>query len=247
MSGRAFAALSPASLSAVHSSRSSTRNSYVEIPRESYWKNNGPVLEKIDWNGMTVMLPVLAPCSEQVQIKKATHKCTVQNIQSISKACEQDKVESLTNRFQEHAVIAKTEVNSALNDLRLHDSNVCEFSDVQLKDGTQRNVNLNNPLTLATRRNMRWIAFTLAICSRGMNTGNIQLDTTEFPAATTASVCLRALQQNNLLHPDITANILVNDLKHLIDICDDNDEDFKLHQTHRLGNADPEMKTSSWS
>ena len=50
---------------------------------KNYWKGNGPVLEKADYNGETVMLPIVAPRDEpRVTIRKVILDRTVSTIEN---------------------------------------------------------------------------------------------------------------------------------------------------------------------
>jgi hypothetical protein len=100
--GTTFAAATPSSLG----HRTSVRNrSHVEnstTKRERYWKNNAPVLEKLDWNSTTFLLPRIAPYTEATKVKQTIHKRTTQAI-SNNQASWQDKAEVIANRFQHEA------------------------------------------------------------------------------------------------------------------------------------------------
>jgi hypothetical protein len=50
-------------------------------PREVYWKGNTPVMEKVNYNGETCMLPRLVPLSEkEVSIRKVFLDRTISGI-----------------------------------------------------------------------------------------------------------------------------------------------------------------------
>ena len=48
--------------------------------KDKYWSNNAPVFEKVEHNGQSAMLPVIAPISEKINIKKPIFEQTVTNI-----------------------------------------------------------------------------------------------------------------------------------------------------------------------
>ena len=50
---------------------------------KTYWKGNGPVLEKADYNGEMLMLPIVAPRDEpQVTIRKVILDQTISTIKN---------------------------------------------------------------------------------------------------------------------------------------------------------------------
>ena len=49
--------------------------------KEKFWRGNAPVMTKVEYNGESLMLPVVAPTDESVSIKKPILDQTVNTIQ----------------------------------------------------------------------------------------------------------------------------------------------------------------------
>ena len=103
--------------------------------KEKYWRGNAPVMEKVDHNGETVMLPVVAPSSEKVNIKKPILDQTVNIIrdQQTTKATWNWKVGILDERFRLQVPSSKALTMNALRALKTRTTaNVYVFRDVRL-------------------------------------------------------------------------------------------------------------------
>jgi hypothetical protein len=201
-------------------------------------------MEKAEWNSVIANIPVIAPYTEIVSIKKAVHQRTVKSLKTSSGRWP-DKAELLKNRFIEFAGSAQTTAELATQDLGDYYTNVYEFQDVGLLDSQLRPLNLGaNGLhfPVATRNACRWISFTLITRPRNINTGHLEIEATLFPPPSTVSVYIRAVKLANMLHPEVTRDTLLTDPKSLIEIYDTADEAFDILQIRRTGQP-PEHET----
>lgn len=194
-------------------------------------------MQKAEWNSVIVNLPIIAPYTEIVSIKKAVHQRTVKNLKTATGRWP-DKAELLKNRFIEFSGSAQTTAELATNDLGDYFSPVYEFQDVALLDRDYRALNLGNnglQVPAGTRNNCRWIAFSLVTRPRNIDTGHLTIESQLFPAPSTVTVYLRAIQMAAILHPAITRDTLLVDPKNLIDIYDTAGEEFDILQVRRTG------------
>ena len=103
--------------------------------REKFWRGNAPVMIKVEYNGESLMLPVVAPNDESVSIKKPILDQTVNTIQDhqSTKADWTWKVNVLDERFRYQAPSNKAITMNALGSIRTRTTpNVYTYSDVRL-------------------------------------------------------------------------------------------------------------------
>lgn len=211
--------------------------------REIYWKNNAPVQEKLDWNSTTS----ITLYTKLTQVKKTTHKCTIQAI-SNNQASWQDRAEEITNCFQQDVPAARTAVENAVMDhLLSYDFENYEFKDKdkELYDSNLRIIPFGNALVHLPANawnRTKWIGFTLLVRTRLCDVCQITINVQCLPPMVTAQVYIHLLKEigAGLLHPMITRFLLQTTPKDLIEIYESEGAGFILQQLIRYNHA-PDM------
>jgi hypothetical protein len=194
------------------------RTNNPDHTREYCWKNNHPVLQQQEWNSVEDNFRPIAPPTETKQIKNIilTSFCT--NKIKTASSTWRDKIEFFTTAFEDIVPAANAQTTLAIVDLDDYNTNVFTFTGLEPLNGNFQTLNIvaNPDYSNQTRTHTRYFHFTLTIDPRLVNTRNLNLDTLLFPSQATTTIYIRALQQNNSLHPDITKNIIENTPKLLI-------------------------------
>jgi hypothetical protein len=194
--GTTFAAATPSSLGHCSTVRNCNHVDNSTTEQEHCWKNNTPVLEKLDWNSTTFLLLCIAPYTESTQVKQTIHICMVQAI-SNNQASWQDKVEVITNRFQQDAPAARAMVEHAIVDL-LNYKNICyELEAMELYDLAMRLIPYGNAgvqLPQNTKTRTKWKGFTLFVQPRMCDVRSIVIETQCLPPLVMAQVYVRVLK-----------------------------------------------------
>ena len=208
-----------AALPSTYQSRSSRPPGREADSRTEYWRNNSCVYSTITWNGKTLNLPVVAPFSESVLVKRTVLEGIISRLLASESVPWIDRCDILTQKFKEHAPIIDSSAKSALIDLQNSSSTAFSFDNVELVDNTLKLITFGIAINQAQRRQARYAQFNVTISSR-----NLQVDNTEFPDLTPAEwpnpvnflAFISLPKVGNLLHPNVTADLFTGPVEDLI-------------------------------
>jgi hypothetical protein len=190
-------------------------------PREVYWKGSTPVMEKVNYNGETCMLPRLVPSSEkEVSIQKVFLDQTISGIkhhQGGSKVTWAWKVNLFKDRLSSVApallVQARNIIPSVLN---LTTINVFLYADATLH-GNRVNTELEindpanpNEILAASQVSCRWIGMTLTYLPQNAVANGSMVDVANLPETASIQIYFRAPLDANGLHANLTKDMLTN-------------------------------------
>jgi hypothetical protein len=124
---------------------------------------------------------------------------------------------------------------------------VFDFNDIELLDSNFRPLAPGNANALdwpqATRNNTRFFKFTLTVNPQLIDPGDLDINPDFFPTPVTTTVYLRALREDNSLHPQLTRQLLTQNTKLLFTVHQINNFDFTLAQkTHYEAAPNPESQ-----
>ena len=209
-----------AALPSTYQSRSSRPPGREADSRTEYWRNNSCVYSTITWNGKTLNLPVVAPFSESVLVKRTVLEGIISRLLASESVPWIDRCDILTQKFKEHAPIIDSSAKSALIDLQNSSSTAFSFDNVEMVDNTLKLITFGININQAQRRQARYAQFNVTISSR-----NLHVDNTEFPDLTPAEwpnpvnflafISLPKVR-NLLLHPNLTADLFTGPVEYLI-------------------------------
>ena len=172
-------------------------------PRDEYWKHNAPVLELVDYNTESLMLPKLAPRDEKdVSVKKVILDRTIdtiQNHQGGSKVNWVWKVNLLDSRLAPIAPATYTQVKNILLVLTTRTTaGVYTYSDATLHGNDLRtelaidDAADNTIILAASRAACRFIAMTLTFTPTAVVPNGAMINAAELPEATSIRIYFRA-------------------------------------------------------
>jgi hypothetical protein len=208
-----------AALPSTYQSRSSRPNTRESDSRTEYWRNNSCVYSTITWNGKTLHLPVVAPFSESVLVKRTILEGVISRLLASESVPWIDRCDILTQKFKEHAPIIDSNAKSALIGLQNSSSLAFSFDNAEIVDNTLKVIPIGNVITAAQSRQARYVQFNVTISSR-----NLPIDNTEFPDLIPAEwpnpvnfLAYMSLPKiGNQLHHNLTANLFAGPVEDLI-------------------------------
>lgn len=220
------------------STRSTRNPRHAGETRADYFANDQPVIYAFKWNSVDIPIPKLAPTSETPHVKTVIYRRLIQNIKRVDTKWTL-KTDVLEHLFQTIAPAAGTQAEAALTDLSNYTSAVFEFSDAELLNINLQplNVNLQNQISAANRRNTKWIRMQLTFRPRSTNAGALGIDPQLFPNSSIVPVYLKAFRTDDELDLLITHDLLRDDPAAMVEIYFESGADFELGQLHRTNNV----------
>ena len=208
-----------AALPSTYQSRSSRPNTRESDSRTVYWRNNSCVYSTITWNGKTLHLPVVAPFSESVLVKRTILEGVISRLLASESVPWIDRCDILTQTFKEHAPIIDSNAKSALIGLQNSSSLAFSFDNAEIVDNTLKVIPIGNAITATQNRQARYMQFNVTISSR-----NLPIDNTEFPDLTPAEwpnpvnflAYMTLPKIGNQLHFNFTANLFAGPVEDII-------------------------------
>ena len=208
-----------AALPSTYQSRSSRPNTRESDSRNEYWRNNSCVYSTITWNGKTLHLPVVAPFSESVLVKRTIVEGVISRLLASESVPWIDRCDILTQKFKEHAPIIDSNAKSALTGLQNSSSLAFSFDNAEVVDNTLKVIPIGNAITATQNRQARYVQFNVTISSR-----NLPIDNTEFPDLNPAEwpnpvnflAYMTLPKIGNQLHYNLTANLFAGPIDELI-------------------------------
>ena len=170
---------------------------------KDYWKGNAPVLEKMDYNGESVMLPKLAPRDEpSVTTRKVILDRTISIIaehQGGNKVNWNWRCQILNTRLLTATPALLTTTKQFLATLKdLNTLNVYTFQDASLHGNTiHQELDINDPgdvnvILAASRADCRYIGLTITFAPRHVVPLGGMIEARLLPDASTLRVYIRA-------------------------------------------------------
>ena len=214
------------------SNASGNRNAFQSFPTgtnkgREYWVNGSPVLEKVDYNGESVMLPELAPRDEKsVSTRNVIFEqtvSTIENHQGGSKVNWHWKTQMLNGRLTSVSpalYVTATQILPMF--LQYTTLNVYTFSDVSLYGNTvQTELQIDDPgdgnaILAASRTACRYMGLTLTFEPRRSVPQGTLVDAATLPAASSLRVYFRAPQDANGLSAAVTKDVVTNNPAQLL-------------------------------
>jgi hypothetical protein len=203
-------------------------------------------MKKVEWNTVRAQLPVVAPSTEQVRVKNTIFNALTNKLEQ----CEgdwTDKSELFASLFTDIVPAAAMQATFAITDMDSYSTDVFTFNDMELLDSNFRVLETGHPNAAdyppATRNNVRYFKFTLTVSPREIDPGDLSNDVQLFPTPATTTVYVRAFREQDQLHPQITKQLLDQNLKLLLTIYELNHCDFTLAQkTHYEAAPNPDTQ-----
>jgi hypothetical protein len=222
------------------------QKTHVDNPVDEYWHKNRPVLKKTEWSSIHIKLPVVAPTTANTKIKNSIFGLLTQRLEA-AEGDWKDKAELFASLFVDQVPAADIEATLAIGDMDAYSTTVFEFADFQLLDSDYKALPIGTAADFLarTRENVRFFKFTLLANPRNINSAGMSVDATSFPSPVTTTVYLRALRYMDALHPHITKALVQTTPKFLMNIYDNENQDFSLSQktTHEFApNPDTQQK-----
>jgi hypothetical protein len=121
------------------------------------------VYSTITWNGKTLNLPVVAPFSESVLVKRMVLEGIISRLLASESVPWIDRCNILTQKFKEHAPIIHSSAKLALIDLQNSSSTAFLFDNVEMVDNTLRLITFGIAINQAQRQQARYAQFNVAI------------------------------------------------------------------------------------
>ena len=172
MAARTFAALP-----STYQSRLSRPNTRESNSCNEFWRNNSCVYSTITWNGKTLHLPVAAPFSESVLVKRTILEGVILRLLASKSVPWIDRCDIFTQKFKEHdAPIIDSNAKSALTGLQNSSSVAFSFDNAKVVDNTLKVIPIGNAITATQNCQACYVQFNVTISSR-----NLPINNTEFP------------------------------------------------------------------
>ena len=183
--------------------------------QKEYWKGNAPVLEKVDYNNETIMVPKMAPRDEpQVTIRKAIYERAVNNIENHQGGPKVNygwRTQVFNNRMQEVAPALLVQAKTVTASMRRLDAlNVFVYSDATLYGNTTATeLTLDDPadangILAASRAACRWIGMTLTFHPQQILPDGNLVERASLPSESTMRIYFRAPLQGGGLSNAVT-------------------------------------------
>ena len=153
-------------------------------PSEAYWKNERPVMETATIGTRTIQLPVIAPITEDILVKQTILERSFAHIEQIN-AKATEKVDILTQRFQDVVPNANFLVATALQELEDYEHAVFEFVNLELVDDMNQPIDVGDGpgIPIEARASAVYFKIALQILPRNCTQyNNIHVDPAQFPA-----------------------------------------------------------------
>ena len=172
---------------------------------KDYWVNGSPVLEKVDYNGESVMLPRLAPRDEKVvTVRKVVFDLTVSTIRDhqggskVNWGWKTQIFNSCMSTVSPALFVSAKQLLTTVEDFNT--LNLFAFGDATLYGNTiQNELAIEDPadanvVLAASRASCRFIGLTLTLDPRRIIPQGTMVDAAALPHATTLRIYFRAPQ-----------------------------------------------------
>ena len=187
--------------------------------QDAHWNGVSATMKKMDYNGESIELPVVAPRSEKnVTIRKVILERTINTIENHSGGHRINwnwKKNVFNNHFMKECpamVATAMQVLAAMNDLMT--IAVYECGDVSLHGSdTSTALNMVDPLNPAdfpanSRRDCRWLGLTFTFNPQAITTLGSVVARAQLPPASSLQIYVRAPQDAGGLHVNATKAVL---------------------------------------